>query len=115
MAELEETVLALAQKHGYPPADIGGYVLPVETGLNCYLEMDFHCDLDDPDDVEKVKNLWLEANRACLDKGAVPDKAYGPLADMVYGRFDPSYVDILKSWKKELDPNNILNPGQLCF
>ncbi len=115
VAELEETVLAVAQEHGYPLSDIGEYLLPVETGLNCYLEIDFHCDLDDPDEVERVRNLWLAANRACADKGAVADKAYGPVADIVYRRFDPSYVDTLKSWKKELDPNNILNPGQLCF
>ena len=115
VAELEETVMALAQEHGYPPADIGGYLLPIETGLNCYLEMDFHCDFNDPDDVERVKNLWLEANRVCTDKGAVADKAYGPIADIVYQRVEPAYIETLRSWKKELDPNNILNPGQLCF
>ncbi len=113
--EFEETILTLAQEHGYPLSDIGGYVLPVERGRNCYLEFDFHCDLEDPGDVERVKNLWLEANKVCADKGALLAKPYGPCADIIYGRVNPTYVRILKDWKKSLDPNNILSPGQLCF
>lgn len=113
--EFEEAVLTLAREHGYPLSDIGGYVLPVERGRNCYLEFDFHCDLDDPGDVERVKNLWLETNKVCADKGALLAKPYGPCADIIYGRVNPTYVRILKDWKKSLDPNNILSPGQLCF
>jgi len=113
--EFEEAVLALAQKHGHPLNDIGEYLLPVEKGSNCYYEIDFHCDLDNPDEVQKVKNLWLEANEVCASMGAVLSYPYGPCADIVYRRVNPAYVQILRSWKKELDPNNILNPGQLCF
>ncbi len=113
--EFEEAVFAVAREHGYPLSDIGGYILPVERGRNCYLEFDFHCDLDDPGEVERVKNLWLEANKVCADKGALLAKPYGPCADIIYGRVNPTYVRILKDWKKSLDPNNILSPGQLCF
>jgi len=113
--EFEEAIFALAQEHDYPLSDIGGYVLPIERGRNCYLEFDFHCDLEDADEVERVENLWLQANRVCADKGALLAKPYGPCADIIYRRVIPSYVDVLKKWKKELDPNNILNPGQLCF
>jgi len=113
--EFETTIKTLAQKHGYPVEDIGGYVLPIEKGRNCYLEFDFHCDLNDPDDVERVKRLWLEANETCANMGAVLSNPYGPRADMIYRRVDPTYVAIMKDWKKALDPNNVLNPGQLCF
>lgn len=113
--EFEEAIRALAQEHGYPPGDIGEYLLPIERGRNCYLEFDFHCDLDDPDDVERVKNLWLKANEVCANMGALLSNPYGPRADMIYRRADPTYVSIVRNWKKALDPNNILNPGQLCF
>jgi len=113
--EFEEVVLALAQEHGYPVGDIGAYLLPIERGRNCYLEFDFHCDLENPGDVERVRNLWLQANRVCADKGAVLAKPYGPCADIIYRRVQASYVDLLRKWKNELDPNNIMNPGQLCF
>lgn len=113
--EFEEAVLALAQEHGYPIGDIGAYMLPIERGRNCYLEFDFHCDLENPGDVERVKNLWLQTNRVCADKGAVLAKPYGPCADIIYRRVQASYVDLLRKWKNALDPNNIMNPGQLCF
>ncbi|MFH1775274.1 MAG: FAD-binding oxidoreductase [Chloroflexota bacterium] len=113
--EFEEAVSALAQKYGYSLNDIGEYLLPVERGRNCYYEIDFHCDLDDSGEVRRVKNLWLEANEVCAGMGAVLAKPYGPCADIIYRGFNPAYVQTLKSWKKELDPSNILNPGQLCF
>ncbi|MFC1870344.1 FAD-binding oxidoreductase [Chloroflexota bacterium] len=113
--EFEEAVLALAQEHGYSPGDIGSYVVPIERGRSCYLEFDFHCDLEDADDVEKVRKLWLQANKLCADMGAVLDKPYGPCADIIYSRVNPTYVNIIKDWKKELDPENILNPGTLCY
>ena len=113
--EFEKAVFAVAQKHGYPLQDIGEYLLPIERGRNCYLEFDFHCDLADPNEAERVKKLWLEANEVCIDMGAVLDKPYGPYADMIYRRYDSNYISLIKSLKKELDPNNIMNPGQLCF
>lgn len=111
----EEAILALAQEHGYPISDIGEYLLPIERGRNCYVEFDLHCDPENPADVERVKNLWLEANKLCADKGAVLAKPYGQCADIIYRRVQASYVDLLRKWKKVLDPNNIMNPGQLCF
>ena len=108
-------IFTLAQQHGYSPSDIGEYLLPIERGRNCYYEFDFHCDLDNPDDVQRVRNLWLEANEVCANMGGLPSNPYGPRADIIYRRMDPTYVDVLKKWKVALDPNNILNPGQLCF
>jgi len=113
--EFEKAVSDLAQRHGYPLNEIGEYLLPIERGRNCYYEIDFHCDLDDPDEVQRVKKLWLEANEVCVNMGAVLDKPYGPCADMIYRRYDSSYVSLIKSLKKELDPNNVMNPGHLCF
>ena len=113
--ELEEAIFALAQEHGYPAGDISEYLLPIERGRNCYLEFDFHCDLENPVDVGKVKNLWLQANKVCADKGAVLAKPYGQCADIIYRRVQATYVDLLRKWKNALDPNNIMNPGQLCF
>ena len=67
------------------------------------------------EEAHKVRELWLEANQACVNLGAVLDKPYGPCADMVYRRYDSGYITLLKNLKRELDPNNIMNPGQLCF
>lgn len=111
----EEAILSLAQEYGYPAGDVGEYLLPIERGRNCYLEFDFHCDLKNPSDVERVQALWLQANKLCADMGAVLAKPYGPCADIIYNRVEAPYIDILRKWKNALDPNNIMNPGQLCF
>jgi FAD/FMN-containing dehydrogenase len=49
-----------------------------------------------------------------LDMGAVFTRPYGDLADMVYEKAT-SYTTALKRVKKMFDPNNIMNPGRLCF
>jgi FAD/FMN-containing dehydrogenase len=64
--------------------------------------------------VDHVRNLWLEVSEKFIDGGAFFDRPYGAWADMVYSRAG-TYTQKLKELKKELDPNNILNPGHLCF
>ena len=113
--EFEDAIFSLAQQCNYAPADIGEYMLPVERGRSCYMEFDFHCDLNDPEDVARVNDLWLNANKLCADMGALLAKPYGPCAEIIYSRVQPTNVEVLKRWKRTLDRNNIMNPGQLCF
>jgi hypothetical protein len=115
LPEFERLISSLAEKYGYINRDIGGYVLPIEQGRCCYFEFDFHCNLSDPRESSMVKDLWLEANRACSNIGGVLAKPYGPCAEIVYRRMDPTYVEKLRMFKKEMDPHNIMNPGKLCF
>ena len=49
-----------------------------------------------------------------MNEGALFTRPYGDLAPMVYERA-ASYVMALKRVKKIFDPNNIMNPGNLCF
>ena len=49
-----------------------------------------------------------------LDMGAVFTRPYGDLAPMVYDKAT-SYTTALKRVKKMFDPNDIMNPGRLCF
>lgn len=112
--EFEGVVRDLAEEHGYPTKDIGGYVLPIERGRAWYCEYDFHCDRTIPEESEMVKRLWLKTIQTLIDKGALLTKLYGPRAE-IYRKTDPAYVESLKRLKRELDPNNIMNPGKLCF
>jgi FAD/FMN-containing dehydrogenase len=113
--KLERVIHELAERYGYPAEDIGGYILPIERARSCYCEFDFHCDLGNVDETERVKKLWLEVHEALADRGVVLAKPYGPVADIIYRRVDPVYVAKLKELKRELDPNNVMNPGKLCF
>ncbi len=49
-----------------------------------------------------------------MNNGAYFDRPYGPWAPMVYERA-AGYSAMLQKLKKETDPNNIMNPGKLCF
>jgi len=45
--------------------------------------------------------------------GAYFDRPYGRLTELVYN--EPLSLDAMRRIKKIFDPDNILNPGKLCF
>ncbi len=103
-----------ARQHGYSLSDIGGYVLPLERGRGAHCEMDLHGPADDAAQRERIRGLWLKASAALMNRGAYFDRPYGAWAAMVYNRAT-NYAHKLRQIKAELDPNNIMNPGKLCF
>jgi FAD/FMN-containing dehydrogenase len=104
---------SMAKKHDYPLEEIGGYILPIERGRASHVEFDFHCAADAKEKAA-IKKVWLETSQALMNEGAFFDRPYGAWAEMVYSRAG-NYTEKLKELKKALDPNNIMNPGKLCF
>ena len=109
-----EIVEAVAPKHGYPVADIGSYIQPIEHNRACQVEFTFFYDEKDAAAKSRIAALYKDAARALIAEGALFTRPYGDLAPMVYERA-ASYVMGLKRTKKVFDPNNIMNPGNLCF
>jgi FAD/FMN-containing dehydrogenase len=109
-----ERVKEIAARHGYLTDDIGGYLQPIEHNRACHLEFNFFYNPADYSEVEKVRSLYREAAQALLDAGALFTRPYGELAKLVYERA-AAYTATLKRVKKIFDPNNIMNPGNLCF
>jgi len=112
--EFQTIVMEFINEYNYPLQNIGVFVLPIERGRAVHCEADFHCNPNDKHEVEQVRNLWLEVSERFINNGAFFDRPYGAWADMVYTRAG-TYTQKLKELKRELDPNNILNPGHLCF
>ncbi len=104
----------LAARHDYPVSDIGGYLQPIEHNRACHLEFNLFYDPADMAGVQNIKNLYHEAAQALLNEGAVFTRPYGELAPMVYERA-AGYATALRRVKKVFDPNNVMNPGNLCF
>lgn len=114
VSELEAAISEVSSKYHYPTSDIGGYLLPIERARTIYCEYDLHCNLDDPADSQRVKELFEAASKVLVDRGAFFDRPYRPWAEIMYSRAG-AYTEYLKRLKRQLDPNNIMNPGKLCF
>lgn len=107
-------VAEVAAVYGYPISDIGCYLQPIEHNRACYLEFNLFYDPDDSSAVEGIRSLYSEAVHVLLDEGALFTRPYGELAPLVYDKA-AAYTMTLRRLKKVFDPNNIMNPGTLCF
>lgn len=109
-----ETVEEIAVQYGYPIAEIGMYLQPIEHNRAMRIELTFFYDPEDTAEVAIVRALYNDAAKALLADGALFTRPYGDLAPIVYEKA-AGYAESLKRLKKTFDPNNIMNPGNLCF
>jgi FAD/FMN-containing dehydrogenase len=112
--KLVKKVEEIAAKQAYPMNDIGSYLQPIEHNRACHLEFHLFYDPAKSAEMAMVGGLYRDAALALLNEGAFFTRPYGELAPMVYERA-ANYTIALKRLKKTLDPNNIMNPGNLCF
>jgi FAD/FMN-containing dehydrogenase len=98
----------------YPVRELGCYVQPMVQGRGCHCEFIFPCDESHAGEMEELRGLLGSAAQTLMKHGAFFSRPYGPLARMVYDNY-PEGVAALRTLKGVFDPNNILNPGKLCF
>jgi hypothetical protein len=111
--EYVRTMYSAAEALDYAASDIGIYLQPLHQGVSC------HCEFTLPyapnnGQVAKVKALLGRASEALINQGAFFSRPYGMWADMALNR-DAQHTMLLKKVKEIFDPNNVLNPGKLCF
>jgi FAD/FMN-containing dehydrogenase len=104
----------IAVMYDYPISDIGIYIQPIEHNRACRPEITFFYNPENETETDKVRALYNEAARVLLSEGVVFTRPYGDLAQIVYEKA-ATYASTLKRLKKVFDPNNIMNPGNLCF
>jgi FAD/FMN-containing dehydrogenase len=107
-------MLAAAEAHKYPAADVGIYLQPQHQGVAYHCEFSLPYDPSDARETAKVKALFSAASEQLIAEGAYFSRPYGEWADPVYNR-DAQSTTALRTVKKILDPNNVLNPSKLCF
>jgi FAD/FMN-containing dehydrogenase len=112
--EFVRTTYALAEALDYSCPDIGVYLQPVHQGTSCHCEFNLPFNLDNKAEVAKMKELYARASEELLKQGAFFSRPYGIWADMAYSR-DAQTTTALKKIKEIFDPNNVMNPGKLCF
>jgi FAD/FMN-containing dehydrogenase len=104
----------LADKAGYPTSDMGVYIQPIVQGTSVHCEFNLFYDPENPGELDRVKELSASAVKKLIANGAFFSRPYGESARMIINR-DAASVVALTRIKKILDPNNVMNPGKLCF
>lgn len=64
----------------------------------------------DPDAKDKIRALWHKFYNEAIDIGGCIFMMGKGLAPIAFRKLSSSYIELLKSIKRILDPNNILNP-----
>jgi FAD/FMN-containing dehydrogenase len=111
---LVDIVQGVAASAGYPATDLGVYVQPIVQGTSCHVEFNLFYDPANSGEAERVRHLSRAATMALLDAGAFFSRPHGDNARMIMNR-DGASVEMLKNLRQIFDPNNVMNPGKLCF
>jgi len=113
-AEFVKTMYGSAEALGYPTSEIGVYIQPVHQGASCHIEFDLPFNRNNPQELARMQKLYIKASEDLLKQGAYYSRPYGIWANMAFNR-DAQTTTVLKKIKGIFDPNNIMNPGKLCF
>jgi len=110
-----DEMYALAAGCGYPSQDIGVYVQPMVQGTSCHLEFQLPYDPANSREALKVKELVTKGARQLAAKNAYFYRPYGEWKNIAYERVGGEEYAAIKKIKSIFDPNDILNPGKVCF
>ncbi|RLC93789.1 MAG: hypothetical protein DRI39_04105 [Chloroflexi bacterium] len=70
-------------------------------------------DFSDPEKLKKAQKLYSDIVDFYLDTGLAAIYRIGKESQYLMKRLKPEYISFMKTLKKALDPNNIMNPGVL--
>ena len=112
--EFVTTMRSLVEASKYPPSDLGVYIQPTHLGTSCHVEFSLPFDPNDQKETATVQDLFTRASEELSKQGAFFSRPYGIWADLAYSR-NAQHTDISRELKGLFDPNNVLNPGKLCF
>jgi FAD/FMN-containing dehydrogenase len=108
------TMYSAASDHQYPIPDIGVYLQPVHQGVGCHCEFLLPFDRENQAEVIRTEALFRDASHRLFKQKAYFSRPYGIWADKVYNA-DARTMIVTKKMKEIFDPNNVMNPGKLCF
>jgi hypothetical protein len=109
-----KSVFNLAGTSKYPVSDIGVYIQPQHQGVSYHCEFILPYNPHDPNEAARTKEFFDKAGEELFKQGAFFSRPYGHWSDLVYSR-DAGSKKMLKNIKHIFDPDNVLNPGKLCF
>ncbi len=99
---------------GYPATDMGIYIQPLVQGSNYHVEFNLFYDPASRQETNKVKELTASVINPLISRGAFFSRPYGENARAILNK-DAATIQALRRVKTILDPDNVMNPGKLCF
>jgi hypothetical protein len=114
LSELNGIMKDLAVKNDYPVSEMGIYIQPQVQGVCYHCEFNLFFDPNDPLETDATRELSVNAFNPLANAGAFFSRPYGPWADFAYRRDTQTTIGLRKV-KRIFDPNNVMNPGKLCF
>ena len=107
--EFVSIVEKMAQKN------LGTYIQALNQGTSYYCEFDLFYDPGDESAIPGIKQNFMDISSKLIEAGAFFNRPYSLWAKEVFANHSEETITALKKVKKIFDPNNILNPGVLCF
>lgn len=104
----------LAEERGYAATDLGVYIQPIVQGTSLHCEFNLFYDTSNRGERERIRELSGAATREMMARGGFFSRPYGEEARAILNR-DAGTVSMLKTFRKIFDPNNLMNPGKVCF
>jgi hypothetical protein len=98
----------------FKPDNIGVYIQPVVQGAACHCEYNLYYDPSDTAERDIVGKLIQDNSEKIAEKGGFFSRPYPAWKEIAY-RGANGTADMQRKIKQIFDPNNILNPGKLCF
>ncbi len=114
LPDLIAIMVEAADSAGYPASDIAIYVQPLVQGSNLHCEFALFYDPENRNESNRIRELSTSATKRLMAKGAHFSRPYGENTFAIMNR-DAASVAALRKVKGILDPDNIMNPGKLCF
>jgi FAD/FMN-containing dehydrogenase len=99
---------------GFPIADIGMYIQPIQQGRSCHMEFNLTFNPGNKSEVARVQRTFEQASKALMLKGAFFSRPYGTWAELIHNQCVENVI-ALRKVKQIFDPNNVMNPGKLFF
>ena len=109
-----DAMTALAKNAGYASSDLGMYIQPIVQGTGYHCEFNLFYDPENLNERNRIQALSAQATKNLMAIGAFFSRPYGENAGMILNR-DAATVAVLHKLKNIVDPNNIMNPGKVCF
>ncbi|MFO8011168.1 MAG: FAD-binding oxidoreductase [Dehalococcoidia bacterium] len=110
-----DAISTVAGACGFDTANLGVYIQPIENASAAHVEFNFYYDPGDEEERDRVEIAYTAGIEEALRLEAHFTRPYGEIMSSLVYEKAGSYTSLLKTTKAIFDPNNICNPGKLCF